>query len=226
MILTESSPKNTDCLKYDFAVKRGMPSDVLPLWVADMDFETSSYIEDALVERAKMGIYGYSDAQTPYFEAVAGWMKRHHNWQPKEKWLIKTPGVVFALAMAVKAYTAPGDAVLIQSPVYYPFSEVIADNGRRVVSSTLVLGDDNRYHMDVADFEEKLKAENVKLFFLCNPHNPVGRVWTSNACRYLARTGLPYLSIYAESKGTYCIRNAGERGRIKSLSKRTDFRPV
>ena len=77
-----------------------------------------------------------------------------------------------------KAYTAPGDAVLIQSPVYYPFSEVIADNGRRVVSSTLVLGDDNRYHMDVADFEEKLKAENVKLFFLCNPHNPVGRVWT------------------------------------------------
>ena len=157
--------KNTDCLKYDFAVKRGMPSDVLPLWVADMDFETSSYIEDALVERAKMGIYGYSDAQTPYFEAVAGWMKRHHNWQPKEEWLIKTPGVVFALAMAVKAYTAPGDAVLIQSPVYYPFSEVIADNGRRVVSSTLVLGDDNRYHMDVADFEEKLKAENVKLFF-------------------------------------------------------------
>ena len=86
--------KNTDCLKYDFAVKRGMPADVLPLWVADMDFETSSYIEDALVERAKMGIYGYSDAQTPYFEAVAGWMKRHHNWEPKEEWLIKTPGVV------------------------------------------------------------------------------------------------------------------------------------
>ena len=93
--------KNTDCLKYDFAVKRGMPSDVLPLWVADMDFETSSYIEDALVERVKMGIYGYSDAQTPYFEAVAGWMKRHHNWQPKEKWLIKTPGVVFALAIKI-----------------------------------------------------------------------------------------------------------------------------
>ena len=184
--------KNTDCLKYDFAVKRGMPADVLPLWVADMDFETSSYIEDALVERAKMGIYGYSDAQTPYFEAVAGWMKRHHNWEPKEEWLIKTPGVVFALAMAVKAYTAPGDAVLIQSPVYYPFSEVIADNGRRVVSSTLVLGDDNRYHMDVADFEEKLKAENVKLFFLCNPHNPVGRVWTREELERVAEICLKY----------------------------------
>ena len=175
-----------------------MPADVLPLWVADMDFETSSYIEDALVERAKMGIYGYSDAQTPYFEAVAGWMKRHHNWEPKEEWLIKTPGVVFALAMAVKAYTAPGDAVLIQSPVYYPFSEVIADNGRRVVSSTLVLGDDNRYHMDVADFEEKLKAENVKLFFLCNPHNPTGELWTREELaeigRLAAKYGVPVVS--------------------------------
>ena len=141
-------------------------------------------------------IYGYSDAQTPYFEAVAGWMKRHHNWEPKEEWLIKTPGVVFALAMAVKAYTAPGDAVLIQSPVYYPFSEVIADNGRRVVSSTLVLGNDNRYHMDVADFEEKLKAENVKLFFLCNPHNPVGRVWTREELERVAEICLKYNVIW------------------------------
>ena len=90
--------KNTDCLKYDFAVKRGMPSDVLPLWVADMDFETSSYIEDALVERSKEGIFGYSEVQTPYFEIVANWMKTYHNWEPEEEWLIKTPGVVFALA--------------------------------------------------------------------------------------------------------------------------------
>mgnify|MGYP002732764392 CR=1 FL=1 len=147
--------KNTDCLKYDFAVKRGMPADVLPLWVADMDFETSSYIEDALVERAKMGIYGYSDAQTPYFEAVAGWMKRHHNWEPKEEWLIKTPGVVFALAMAVKAYTVPGDAVLIQSPVYYPFSEVITDNGRNIVNSPLKITD-GYYTMDLDALETKI----------------------------------------------------------------------
>ena len=178
--------RNTNCLKYDFAVKRGMPEDVLPLWVADMDFKTSSYIEDAVIERTKHGIFGYSEVQTPYFETVRSWMKKHHDWDVQEKWLIKTPGVVFALAMAVKAYTAPGDAVLIQSPVYYPFSEVIADNGRRVVSSTLVLGNDNRYHMDVADFEEKLKAENVKLFFLCNPHNPAGRVWTAAELTILA----------------------------------------
>lgn len=130
------------------------------------------------MERAKEGIFGYSEVQAPYFEIVANWMKTYHNWEPEEEWLIKTPGVVFALAMAVKAYTQPGDSVLIQLPVYYPFSEVITDNGRKVVSSNLYQGEDNRYHIDFADLEKKITEEHVKLFFLCNPHNPVGRVWT------------------------------------------------
>ena len=170
--------KNTDCLKYDFAVKRGMPADVLPLWVADMDFKTSSYIEDAVIERTKHGIFGYSEVGEDYFNAVKNWMKKHHNWDVDEKWLVKTPGVVFALAMSVKAYTEPGDSVLIQLPVYYPFSEVIRDNGRKVVSNDLVLSEDGRYHIDFDDFEKKIVENNIKLFFLCNPHNPVGRVWT------------------------------------------------
>ncbi len=170
--------RGTRSLKYDFAKQRGMPEDALPLWVADMDLKTSSYIEDALVERAKHGIFGYSEAQRPYFESVKAWMKKHHDWEVQEKWLVKTPGVVFALAMAVKAYTEPGDGVLIQSPVYYPFSEVIEDNGRKVVSNTLYLGEDDRYHIDLDDFEKKIVEEKIKLFFLCNPHNPVGRVWT------------------------------------------------
>lgn len=170
--------KDTRCLKYDFAKRRGMPEDVLPLWVADMDFETSSYIEDALIERVKHGIFGYSEVQTEYFEIVRDWMRRHHDWEVQERWLVKTPGIVFALAMAVKAYTEPGDGVLIQLPVYYPFSEVIQDNGRRVVSNTLYLGEDNRYHIDFEDFENKIVEEKIKLFFLCNPHNPVARVWT------------------------------------------------
>ena len=170
--------KNTRCLKYDFAVKRGMPEDVLPLWVADMDFETSSYIEDALTERVHEGIFGYSDVQTPYFEIIRDWMIRHHDWEPQEKWLIKTPGVVFALAMAVKAYTDPGDKVLLQQPVYYPFSEVITDNGREVVSNDLVLTEDGTYKIDFADFEQKIIVNGIKLFLLCSPHNPVGRVWT------------------------------------------------
>lgn len=170
--------KNTRSIKYDFAVKRGKPEDVLPLWVADMDFEVSSYIEDALIERVKHGIFGYSEVQTPYFEILRNWMKKHHDWETREGWLVKTPGVVFALAMAVKAYTEPGDYVLIQQPVYYPFTEVIEDNKRKVLSNTLYLGEDNRYHIDFEDFEKKIIDGHVKLFFLCSPHNPVGRVWT------------------------------------------------
>ncbi|MCD7944395.1 MAG: pyridoxal phosphate-dependent aminotransferase [Clostridia bacterium] len=169
--------RNTDCLKYDFAKRRGKPEDVLPLWVADMDFPTSSYVLDALQERVAHGIFGYTEIGDSYFEAVAGWMERKHGWQVKQDWLVKTPGVVFGLAMAVKAFTEKGDSILIQQPVYYPFKEVIEDNDRQVVSSDLVLGSDNRYHINFADFEQKIIDNQVKLFILCSPHNPVGRVW-------------------------------------------------
>ncbi len=170
--------KGTYSLKYDFAKQRHMPEDLLPMWVADMDFRTTSYVEDAVRQVAEHGIYGYSEPGESYFEAVSGWIRDHHGWETKPQWLIKTPGVVFAIGMAVKAFTELGDGVLLQLPVYYPFSEIIEDNGRRVVSNDLVLGDDGRYHMDAEDFENKIKSENIKLFLLCNPHNPVGRVWT------------------------------------------------
>lgn len=170
--------KNTYSLKYDFAKKRNMPEDLMPLWVADMDFKVSSYIQEALLKQAEHGIFGYSDVQDEYFEVVSNWMKQHHGWNVESKWLIKTPGIVFALAMAVKAFTEEGDGVLIQQPVYYPFSEVIADNGRQVVSNTLVQEESGKYRMDFEDFEEKIVKEKIKLFFLCNPHNPVGRVWS------------------------------------------------
>lgn len=169
--------KNTSCLKYDFAVKRGMPADILPLWVADMDFKTSSYIQDAVAAQAEHGIYGYTESGDSYFEAVQAWFFTHYDWKVEEKWLVKTPGVVFALAMAVQAFTQENDAVMIQQPVYYPFSGVIKDNGRRIIDNTLVQDEAGSYHMDLADFEEKIIREKVKLFFLCNPHNPVGRAW-------------------------------------------------
>lgn len=177
--------RNTYSLKYDFAAERGMPDGLLPLWVADMDFETSSYIQEALQQRVTHNIYGYSEAKKQYFEAVQGWMKRRHDWDVKEEWLVKTPGIVFALAMAVKAFTDPDDGVLIQRPVYYPFSEVIEDNGRRVVSSDLVLGDDHRYHIDSDDFEAKIVNEKIRLFLLCSPHNPAARVWTEEELRII-----------------------------------------
>lgn len=176
--------RGTDCIKYDSAAQSNMPADVLPLWVADMDFETSSYVVDALADRLRHGIFGYTETGERFFDAVKGWMVRHHDWEVHKDWLVKTPGVVFALAMAVRAYTEPGDGVLIQQPVYYPFAGVIRDNGRRVVSNHLFLGEDNRYHMDLDDFERKIVEEKIKLFFLCNPHNPVGRVWSrEELCR-------------------------------------------
>ena len=130
--------RNTDCLKYDFAVQRGRPKDVLPFWVADMDFSIAQEIEDALVKRCQHGIFGYSEATDGYFAALQNWYLKHFNWHVQRPWLIKTPGVVFALAMAVKAFTEPGDGVLVQQPVYYPFTEVIKDNGREVVNSPLI----------------------------------------------------------------------------------------
>ncbi len=170
--------RNTLSLKYDFAKERGRPEDILPLWVADMDFKASSYIIDALNDVNKHGIYGYSDSKQEYYEALKNWMKSHYNWEVSESWLIKTPGIVYALAMAIKAYTKEREAVLIQQPVYYPFSEVIEDNDRRLVVNELKQGKDGKYYIDYEDFEDKIISENVKLFILCNPHNPVGRVWT------------------------------------------------
>lgn len=171
--------KDTLSLKFDFAHRRGLPADVLPLWVADMDFKTSSYIVDALHDAAEYGVFGYSETQTPYYEVVRDYFHRKYDYDFTERELLKSPGVVFAIAVAVNALTEKGDAIMIQQPVYYPFSEVIEDNNRKLVDNTLVYNpQDNRYYIDFEDFENKIIANNVKLFLLCNPHNPVSRVWS------------------------------------------------
>ena len=169
--------QNTNSLKYDFASERGMPEDLLPLWVADMDFRTPPAVVDALVQAAQHGIFGYSDAKDDYFHAVQHWLTTRLNWHVEKDWLIKAPGVVFAIANSVRALTGPDDAVIIQQPVYYPFESVVRDNGRRLVVNELLYSD-GRYSIDYDDFEAKIVANQVKLFILCNPHNPVGRVWT------------------------------------------------
>ena len=178
--------RNTDCLKFDAAVRRGYPADILPLWVADMDFPTAQPVLEALHQRTNHGVFGYTEADPDrFFSVLQGWFLAQHQWEIRKEWLLQTPGVVFALAMAVKAYTQPEDAVLIQQPVYYPFTEVILDNGRRRVSNDLVLRG-GRYEIDFADFEEKIVANQVKLFLLCSPHNPVGRVWTKEELERIA----------------------------------------
>ena len=170
--------RGTNSLKYDFAVEFGKPADALPLWVADMDFQAPPCVTEALRRRAEHGILGYSDAKQSYYDAVSSWFRRRFGWETQPEWLVRTPGVVFALAIAVRALTDAGDAVLIQPPVYYPFSSVIRDNDRRIVENRL-LYHDGRYEIDFADFEEKIVREHVKLFILCSPHNPVCRVWTA-----------------------------------------------
>ena len=166
----------TKCLKYDFAKERGRSDDMLPLWVADMDFPTAPGIQERLSEAVAHGIYGYSEGKDDYFQAAAGWYEKHFGWKVEKEWLIKTPGVVFALAMAVKAYTEEGDAVLLQQPVYYPFSEVITDNHRRLINNPLQQVD-GHYEINFEEFEQKIVDEKVKLLLMCSPHNPVGRVW-------------------------------------------------
>ena len=167
---------NTLSIKYDFAKERKKPSDLLSLWVADMDFPVAQEIKDALIERCNHGIFGYSEVKTPYYEVIAKWYQEKFNWSTKKQWLVKTPGVVAAIANAIRAFTNIGDAVLIQKPVYYPFFLTIEDNKRKVVNNSLVYKD-GYYEMDFVDFEEKIISHKVKLFVLCSPHNPVGRVW-------------------------------------------------
>lgn len=168
--------RGTNCLKYDFAKERGKPEDVLPLWVADMDFPTAPEILKRLEQAVSHGIFGYSEGKEDYFGAVSGWYQKHFGWEVKRSWLVKTPGVVFAIAAAVRAFTEEGDAVLLQQPVYYPFGETIRENGRVLVNSPLKLTE-GHYEIDFEDFEKQIIEKKVKLFLLCSPHNPVGRVW-------------------------------------------------
>lgn len=168
---------NTNSLKYDFATERGKSANILPLWVADMDFKSPPEVLNVLSKTVSHGIFGYTEAKTSYYETVSNWFYKNFHWNNNPHWIVKTPGVVFALATAVKAYTNEGDSVLIQQPVYYPFSEVILDNNRKLVNNPLII-QNGHYRIDFVDFEKKIIDNNVKLFILCSPHNPVGRVWT------------------------------------------------
>lgn len=168
---------HTNAIKYDLAKERGKPEDALSLWVADMDFPTAPCIQKALSEKALHGIYGYSRPDERYYSALKNWFKKRHNFEVENQWIVNTPGVVFAIAAAIKAFTKEGDGVLIQKPVYYPFFNTNKNLDRKVVNNPLVLKN-GHYEIDFEDFEKKIISENVKLFILCSPHNPGGRVWT------------------------------------------------
>ena len=173
---TQVSRYGTDAAKY--AGLTGTEGELLPLWVADMDFPAPPEVVEALQKRVAHGIYGYGDfTNEAYFAPLQRWYSERFSWKPQREWLVETPGVVFAVYNAVRALTGENDAVLIQEPVYYPFARAIRENGRRIAVSPLVF-EGGRYRIDYDDFERTIEEEGVKAFILCSPHNPVGRVWT------------------------------------------------
>ena len=176
----------TGSVKWDLADKIFGQDNVLPMWVADMDFEAPKPVIDALVKRAKHGIYGYSACMDPYYDAVTGWMKKQHNWNIQNDWIVFSPGVVPALNMLVKALSRPGEKIIVQQPVYYPFMKAIENNNRKVLNNPLRLNG-KRYEMDFNDLEKKASDKDVKLIILCSPHNPVGRVWSGDELEELGR---------------------------------------
>lgn len=167
---------NTNSLKYDCAKEWGVPEDVIPMWVADMDFQTAPEIRDAMHECVTHGAFGYSVPKKEYYDIVANWFRTRFDWAAEGEWIVKTPGVVFAISVAVRALTKKGDAIMIQQPVYHPFKEVVVTNERVCINNPLVLKD-GHYEMDFEDMEKKIMDNHVKMMILCSPHNPVGRVW-------------------------------------------------
>lgn len=168
--------RGTSCLKYDFGMKRKGRDDLLPLWVADMDFKLPEEILADLRKRVDHGIFGYTDPDAEYYAALDRWFFTHHGYHVDPATVTVGCGVVYGLATGVKAFSEPGDAIIIQQPVYYPFREVIEDNGRKFINSQLHY-ENGKYTIDFDDFEKKIVENKVKVFILCNPHNPVGRVW-------------------------------------------------
>lgn len=188
---TVTDRKNTNAIKYDLAKKRGKPEDAVSLWVADMDFPTAPCIQKAVAEKAAHGIWGYSRPDNRYYDALKKWYKERHNFEVQNEWVVNTPGVCFALATAIKAFTNEGESVLIQKPVYYPFFNIINSLQRKVVNSSLILKN-NHYEIDFDDFERKIVQENVKMFILCSPHNPGGRVWTKQELQKISEICLAH----------------------------------
>ncbi len=191
--------KGTNSLKYDFAEEYGKPADALPLWVADMDFQTAPPILKRLEQLVQHGIFGYTDHKEDYVQAVKNWYQHRFAWDIQGEWIVKMPGVVAALAMAVRAFTKEGDSVLIQRPVYHPFSSVVETNRRNLVNNPLKLVN-GYYEIDFDDFEKKIVEHQVKLFILCSPHNPVGRVWKEWELKRMGDICLKYKVLVASDE--------------------------
>jgi len=176
--------KNTSCAKYDALDLYFGEEDLQPLWVADMDFKTPNVINDAIINRAKHGIYGYAKPTKKTYDLVKNWMKKRHNWEIDTSWISFVNGVVPAYSAAIEALSKEGDEVIVQTPVYFPLFKSVKENGRVLITNSLK--EDNGYYtMDLDDLKSKITPK-TKILTLCSPHNPVGRVWNKNELIELA----------------------------------------
>ncbi|MEN2768339.1 MalY/PatB family protein [Ornithinibacillus xuwenensis] len=182
--------KNTRSVKWDMLDAVFQSEDVLPMWVADMDFKAPEAVNNAITSRAQHGIYGYTVVDDDVKNAIVHWVSKRHSWTIKPQWLSFSPGVVTTLHMAIQALTEPKDSILIQTPVYTPFYQVIEAHDRNIIKNPLVRKD-NTYVIDFNDLESKFQ-QGVKAFILCNPHNPVGKVWNKEELEEIARLCLKY----------------------------------
>lgn len=174
--------RHSGCFKYDALNMMFGRDDLLSMWVADADFAVSDEIKHAIQERAKHPVYGYNLRSNDFYDAVMNWQYKRFAWSTRKEWIVAVPGIVPGIALTVLSLTQPGDAVLILTPVYTPFFSVVTDHHRRLLTSSLI-NDNGSYSIDWGDFEAKLK--DAKLFILCSPHNPVGRVWTKDELLHL-----------------------------------------
>lgn len=190
--------RGSNSYKWDSAEDK----DVLPMWVADMDFQVAPCIREALQHRVEHGIFGYTRVPDAYYEAVVGWFARRHKWTIDRGWMIYTSGVVPALSAVIKALTVPGDKVVVQTPVYNCFFSSIRNNGCEIVSNPLIY-ENRTYRMDYGDLERKMADPSVKVLLLCNPHNPAGRVWTREELERLGNICLKH-GVWLVSDEIHC----------------------
>lgn len=172
--------RGTGCLKWDeYTQKFGVPSDfeMIPMWIADMDFKSPQPVIDELRKRVEHGVFGYFGKDDAFYDSIISWVGRRYGWKIEREWIVFTPGVVPALNIAIQAFTKPGDGVIAQRPVYYNFTDGIINNGRIILNNELIPGE-SRYEIDFDDLEAKAALPSTKLMLFCTPHNPGGRVWT------------------------------------------------
>lgn len=180
----------TDCYKYDAAEKVFGRADILPMWVADMDFQSPPEVIAAAKECSERGVFGYTYRSDEAEHAFIKWVNNRHSWEIKQEWMVASPGVVTALSVGVRVFTEPGDKVMIMTPVYHPFFSVVEECGRQLACSSLVIEND-KYVIDWNDFEATIK-ENVRMLIISNPHNPVGRQWTKDELERIGNLCLKY----------------------------------